>query len=113
MERGHNVSVATERTYKGAWRLKQKCSERGMIFHGYGDEDVDQERDEMLRRVLEAGHSVPYMVSVLLPTFLKSQDVLINALRADTHFLKGIDVAVVDFILPAVTHGSTPILISQ
>ena len=41
--------------------------------------------------------------TVLIPSIVKVQEVLHDALRMDTNLLKDIDVGVVDFILPAVT----------
>ena len=103
MERGHNVSVATDWRYKGAQRLQQLCSERGMTFHLYGDKVNTREIDEVFRQTVEAGDNLFSASAVLIPTLVKIQEVLLEALKTDTHLLKGIDVAVVDFTLPAVT----------
>ena len=103
MERGHNVSVATDWRYKGAQRLQQLCSERGMTFRGYGDEMNDRENDEMLRQLVETGDNLFSASAVLIPTIVKEQEVLLDALKTDFHLLKGTDVAVVGFTLPVVT----------
>ena len=103
MERGHNVSVATDWRYKEAQRLQQLCSERGMTFRGYGDEVNTRENDEMLRQLVETGDNLFSASAVLIPAIVKTQEVLLDALKTDTHLLNGIDVAMVDFTLPAVT----------
>ena len=102
MERGHGVTVAGERKTKESMRLSQLCFERGIPLYQYGSDMVDW--NGLLKRVDQAGPFVYTALFAALHALAKIQDVFIEALQRDVHLLKGTDVVVLDFMLPAVTH---------
>ena len=102
MERGHSVTVAGERKTKESVKLYQLCYERGIPLYQYGSDMVDW--NGLLKKVDQAGPFVYTALFAALDALAKIQDVFIEALQRDIHLLKGTDVVVLDFMLPAVAH---------
>ena len=96
-DRGHNVSIAMDRTFSSGHKFKELCTEAGLPLHSYGSSEALVVDDEMLRRM----GTGPSVILKMLPMLLQTQNTLIEALAA--RHIDGTDVVVLDAFFPAVT----------
>ncbi len=96
-DRGHNVSVVTDKTFSSGHKFKELCTEAGLPFHSYGSSEALVVDDEMLRRM----GTGPSVILKMLPMLLQTQNTMIEALAA--RHIDGTDVVVLDALFPAVT----------
>ena len=96
-DRGHNVSVVTDRTFSGGhMKLKEMCAKAGLTLHSYGNLEAKDVDDEMIKQLGTGPGVFLRMLSVITQT----QDTVIEALAA--RHIDGTDVVVLDMFYPAV-----------
>ena len=97
-DRGHNVSIVTDRTYSGGHlKLKELCAKAGLTLHSYGNLEAKGLDDE---KIMPLGTLLGIFLT-MMPLLLESQPLMIEALAA--RHLDGTDVVVLDVFFPAVT----------
>ena len=98
-DRGHTVSVVTDRTSSGGQKkLKELCAEARLPLYTYGSLEAKGIDDAILK---QAG-SGPAFILTLMPILVQSQDTLIESLA--TRHVDNTDVVVLDLFFPAVAH---------